>query len=352
MTWENQNTDSDTTEDEGSYPDLHAELSVQSPGAAETSNGGAFLSKKRKRGMTYVDELVMTPSLRTGYASETSDEGLSYPEPSTLILNSIQDLAVPIGELSMAAIRRPKAPSTNIETLNGSDYIQLAQILADQLASRDITSPTLASSDNYKLVSTGYDTTSEEPVAGIIPTLFRNSEQCDLKNYAEIGVQTLEEPMVAKPLVRSDPRRPTLPSHGSLRANAKHGILKMQMPYARVQRTARSMEVLPSAYPFWETLGLGPCHGPKAISAYCIYMSSDGLQRSVDTFLDMLGSVYDGCKLGTHKRGTNLNGPVDGLVPVRAKFEGQDGSTRPVPEDFFQAVESVCEDLGTDSLDL
>lgn len=343
-------TGSETTEDEDSYLDLHTELSIKSPGSAEMSNRGAIGSKKRKRGSEYGDDLVITPSPRTGHASDASDDGLSYPEPSILVLDSIQDLAIPIAEISMAAVRRLKAPSTKIETLNGNDYIQLAQILADQLASRDITPPpTVASSNKYKLVSPGYPTSAEEPFAGILSTLFQNSEQCDLKTYAEIGIQTLEEPAVAKPVVRSDQRRPTLSIHGPLRANLQHGISKMQVPYVRVQRTAKSMEVLPSAYPFWETLSLGPCHGPKDISAYCIYLSSDGVQRSVDTFIDMLGSVYDGCKLGTHKRGMNLNGLGDGLVPVKTKFEGEDGTTQPVPEDFVQAVESVCEDLGRDS---
>lgn len=350
--WENGSTDSATTEDEDSHLKLYTELSVRSPEIAEASTHGAFRSKKRKRGLDYVDDLVITPSPHTGYGSDASDDGISYPEPSILALNSIEDLTTPVAELSVVYDRRLKAPSTNIETLDDSDYIQLAQILADQLASRDITwAPTFASSDNHKLLSKRYTTSGEGPFGDIIATLFRNSEQCDLKTYAEIGCHTLEEPAIAKPVVRPEQRRPTLPSHGSLRANIQHGIFKMQVPYVRVQRTAKSMEVLPSAYTFWEILGLGPCHGPKDISAYCIYMSSDGIQRSVDTFLDMLGSVYDGCRLGTHKRGKNSNGPRDGLVPVKTKFEGQDGATRPVPEDFIQAVESVCEDLGISSVD-
>ena len=350
LSWENYSTDSDSTEGENSYLDLHTDVIIKSPGTGETSSHGVFRSKKRKRGMDYVDDLVMSPSLRTGYASDGSDDALSYPEPSILVSSSIQDIAIPIGELSMAPVKRLKDSSTNIETLNGNDFVQLAQILADQLAFRDNAwPPTVASSDNYGLLSTGYATPREEPFAGIISTLFRNSEQCDLKTYVDIGVQALEEPAIVKAVVRSDQRRPTLPSHGSLRANLQHGISKMQVPYVRVQRTAKSMEVLSSAYPFWETLGLGPCHGPKEINAYCIYLSNDGIQRSVDTFLNMLGSIYDGCKLGTHKRGININGPGDGLVPVETKFEGQDSATRPVPEDFIQAVESACEDLGIDS---
>lgn len=350
--WETSSTDSGITEDENSHLKIYTDLSIRSPAITEASTHGATRSKKRKRGLDYVNDLVITPSPHTGYGSDALDDGISYPEPNILSLDSIEDLTSPVAELSVASGRRLKAPSTKIETLDDTDYIQLAQILADQLASRDITwAPTFALSDNYKLLSKGYAASDEGPFGDIIATLFRNIEQCDLKTYAEIGIQTLEEPAIAKPVVRPDQRRPTLPIHGSLRANIQHGIFKMQVPYVRVQRTAKSMEVLASAYPFWETLGLGPCHGPKDISAYCIYMSSDGVQRSVDTFLDMLGSVYDGCRLGSHKRGKDSNGPRDGLVPVKTKLEGQDGSTQPVPEDFIQAVESVCEDLGIGSVD-
>lgn len=352
VSWEDGSTDSEIVEDEDSGSDLHTDLNIRSPEIAEASTRGAFCSKKRKRGLDYVNDLVIAPSPRTGYASDASDDGISYPEPSKLVLNSIKDLTVPAAELSVAAVRRLKAPSTKIETLSDNDYVQLAQILADQLASQDITwAPTAASSLYDKPLSTGYATSGEGPSADIIPTLFRNSEQCDLKTYAEIGAQTLEEPAIAKSVVRPDQRRPTPLNHTSLRANIQHGVFKMQVPYVRVQRTAKSMEVLPSAYPFWETLGLGPCHGPKNISAYCIYISSDGIQRSVDTFLDMLGSAYDGCKLGAHKRGVIPNGPGDGLVPVEISTEGQDGAILPVPEDFIQAVESVCEDLGMGSVD-
>ena len=347
VTWEAASTDSDITEGEELCLDLHTDLNIESPGTAETPGRSTLRPRKRKREVDYSEDLVMTPSLRTGYASDASDDGLSYPEPDTLGLDLVQDLTVPASDLSVAATRRLKAPSTNIETLKSNEYIQLAQILADQLASRDVRrTATVDSPANFRPLATGYAKSEKEPLAHVFSTLFPNSEQCDLKDYTEIGVQVLEEPAAAKPAARLDQRRQTLSSHGPLKANALHSIFKVQVPYMRVQRTAKSMELLPSAYPFWETLGIGPCHGPKDISAYCIYLSKDGAQRSVETFLDMLGSVYDGCKLGTHKRGTNSGGPADGLVPVSMVFEGQEGATRPVPEDFIQLVESVCEDLG------
>ena len=345
--WEAASIDSDVTEDEELCLDLHTDLNIESPGTAETPSRSTLHSRKRKREVDYSEDLVMTPSLRTGYASDASDDGLSYPEPGTLVLNLVQDLAVPTSDLFLAANRRLKAPSTNIETLNGYDYIQLAQILADQLASRGVTrTATVDSPANFRPQAMDYATSGKEPLAHVISTLFPNSKQCDLKDYTEIGVQAPEVPVTAKPAARLDQRRQTVSSHGPLKASALHSIFKVQVPYMRVQRTAKSMEILPSAYPFWETLGIGPCHGPKDISAYCIYLAKDGAQRNVENFLDMLGSVYDGCKLGTHKRGTNSGGPADGLVPVSMVFEGQEGATRPVPEDFIQLVESVCEDLG------
>ena len=50
--------------------------------------------------------------------------------------------------------------------------------------------------------------------------------------------------------------------------------------------------------------------------AYCMYPSNDDLQVQVASFLQNLGAAYEGCRLGSHTRGSKLCSHENGLIPL------------------------------------
>ena len=88
-------------------------------------------------------------------------------------------------------------------------------------------------------------------------------------------------------------------------------------PHIRVRRADALWDLLPPALSFWEPLGLAPTSGPKNIVTYCIYPHSETLGARVENFLDNIGIVYEGCKLGNHIRGDSIADSEAGLVPSR-----------------------------------
>ncbi|GAA5870628.1 hypothetical protein JCM8547_002066 [Rhodosporidiobolus lusitaniae] len=77
-----------------------------------------------------------------------------------------------------------------------------------------------------------------------------------------------------------------------------------------------------SAMPFWRLMGFEPLPGGKDLTAFAIY-EDDGsdMHEAVKMWLNSMGGVYQGLRLGEHTPGTivatsSFSGVQDGLVPL------------------------------------
>ncbi|KAJ5595194.1 Mediator complex subunit Med13 [Penicillium hispanicum] len=93
--------------------------------------------------------------------------------------------------------------------------------------------------------------------------------------------------------------------------SGKGAIHRLAAPHLRIRRGKEYLEGLPPAVSFWETFGLGPAHGSKDISAYCIYPPAAA--EAAEGFLSRFGLLYQSCNFGTHSRGESSPAYQQGL---------------------------------------
>lgn len=205
-------------------------------------------------------------------------------------------------------------------TLSGKDTIAVAQIITDQivLATLDI-----LQEDNHSHEKC--DTSNEGPLSPgnliqtVVKELFSKTVDCDLLKYATIQDIFPDISQASKGQPRAIPRRTNGPygQGGDGAGSLGHLLYPIGPPHIRVRRADALWDLLPPALSFWEPLGLAPTSGPKNIVTYCIYPHSETLGARVENFLDNIGIVYEGCKLGNHIRGDSIAGSEAGLVPSR-----------------------------------
>ncbi|KAM5450724.1 mediator of RNA polymerase II transcription subunit 13 [Microsporum audouinii] len=112
-------------------------------------------------------------------------------------------------------------------------------------------------------------------------------------------------------------------------------IISLRPPHIHIRRGSCSLDVLPTAIPFWETFGLGPLKGKKDIISYCLHPVS--MQEGASAFLDRLGLTYLGANLGT----CSHPGSTKGLIPWSLSQNKLDYSS------IMRKLQHICENLGT-----
>ena len=200
---------------------------------------------------------------------------------------------------------------------NDRTFIQIAQMVADQAisgvnASQDLNDDPYGDHNPYRW-----------PRRDIESTMIKLSMKysaCTLKEFADVEDQDPAVILHEQVASQQWPAKPTHPPRATM--IAAQSVAKLQTPNTCIQRAGSSIDIAPSALPFWEELSLAPSHGPKDITAYCIYPAKRAVKHGVQSFLTLMQGAYQICNLGKHDVG-----PVyAGLVPVEMNlFTG--GST-------------------------
>ncbi|KAI9783626.1 MAG: mediator of RNA polymerase II transcription subunit 13 [Peltula sp. TS41687] len=282
------------------------------------------------------------------------DPSRSLPEHPTVTLIPLNHLEPDPADESMVGVLSMIEPEGNQTfELGGKQYIQTAQIVADQFLPGSLNSTW---EGNYPDRISGGETLLKDvfthnrhysSVEVMVQELFPQATECDLQSYVAIEDAQPVHPVCApEPFSRQNPRANRTSSnsknHMSPSSSSNPNIFKIQSPHILVQRGETRLQILPSALHFWESFGLGPCGGPKDITSFCVYPSIKSIEESVEDFLERMGSAYESCRLGRHRRGDVVayNG---GCVPVRINAPDPGGT---VIEATMQAIKDTCLRLG------
>ncbi|KAJ5316751.1 hypothetical protein PENANT_c016G08820 [Penicillium antarcticum] len=203
------------------------------------------------------------------------------------------------------------------------DQLQIAQLLVEQITQSSLKHPLDEQNGPVNLESQSLlQSLDDAEFPGEVSKL-------DFKRYT-----SLQDEFTANHPQQQPPQYP-MPPKDVLRGF----IARLPAPHIRVRRGKEYLEALPFAVNFWETFGLQPAHGPKNISAYCIYPHT--ASNAADLFLGRLGLLYEeGCSLGTHTRGDDSAGFEKGLK------SWQSGSSS--YESMMLVLKKMCEELGTE----
>lgn len=293
-------------------------------------------SRKRKRDQEETNEHAANLSFSNNSSkSETKrlDGSVPYFHPGMFKPNT--DLSYNSVLSTLLRNLQPDFPK-----YNGSDrsFIQVAQIVVEQLVLHtEFKSELSCLSLDYSQWNGPilHEYSSQETMSQICP----RGERCNLKNYFSIekGVSesVIREITLGRPSQRDQPPHPkpkTLPK-------VQSEVTKLPAPFTRIQRNQIPMELLAPALYFWEELGLGPSHGEKDVLAICICPAIDSALQGAVIFLDMLGSAYQSCKLGSHKIAPDSTGCCNGILPASI---GDGGFTNVMGQ-----LNEICEKLGT-----
>lgn len=268
---------------------------------SEEGNDGDVILTGRKRRMNGSDRLTIDGSFEDSTDKNEGQSSAAKPNPSAYMNDD--SAAWSLAEFLSA----PEPLYATIAGLPSKDLVAIAQIVADQARHGWVRSfgPDGTTVGSMKAVASF--TGSEKVDAYNLPRsllkaaqhCFDKVSQCTLCDFAQI------QDSVAVP---QNVRKATLPGPKP-RANDPRNekeivkdIWSLPTPHLEVRRAETNLTIVPSAIPFWENLGLGPCGGAKDINAVCLYPKDEGMTDIVDAFLGRLRSTYESCKLGTHER--------------------------------------------------
>ncbi|KAF2398873.1 hypothetical protein EJ06DRAFT_583484 [Trichodelitschia bisporula] len=264
---------------------------------------------------THPNQKELVERLAAVLTPENSTQRTGVPQPSCM------DRFMALDRLSGTRSRpqeRAKPPDSPLNPMN-KDFISVAQIIAEQVifSTLDILQPP------RKLFGSGnaqqpIDYTAQYVHATnlAVRQLFQSAVDCDLLKFISIQEAT-EQPSKQQQQTRQIPRR-TNSSGGPVDSTSfpLNHVTVLQPPHVRLRRGDACWDILPTALPFWEYLGLAPTSGPKNITAYAIYPGNDDLKGQVKYFIDALANTYETCKLGSFALGDGIGGYDDALFPV------------------------------------
>ena len=172
-----------------------------------------------------------------------------------------------------------RLPYTNSD----DSFIQIAQILIDQavfshISDSSITPLSQAMSDGDIRVAYAHSQDIARAIGGVFP----QGRRLFLKDIADFT------------------HGETIFSFGPDNGGGQT-LFRLSPPHSCIRRMDTVMELLPSAFSFWEELSLAPAHGPKDVSTIGLYPESKHyLNEPVNTFLKMMRDAYQACDLGNH----------------------------------------------------
>ncbi|KAF2485417.1 mediator complex subunit 13 C-terminal-domain-containing protein [Neohortaea acidophila] len=207
------------------------------------------------------------------------------------------------------------SPVESFYSLTNEDIVAVAQVVAEQATAASVT---LTSADQS---STASDPASAETirisVESALSLMLPGAEDCDVTRMAYVSDNAAKASANRAP---STPHPRPSAREGTLQAPS---IFPLQTPHVHVQRGADTFDVLPTALPFWNALSLGPANGPKNAKVICMVPDVEPLIGLAASFIDDMGKVYEGRKLGvmTSTERNGIHGAERGVVTVKTLDE-------------------------------
>lgn len=226
---------------------------------------------------------------------------------------------------------RPFDPPEDIKPMSGSDLINIAQMVTEQVVSATLD---ILGEDAVTAPQQTNRSSAEMRWSAIIRSLFPKAVDCTLPSLAAVNDVFPEQTAHPKGQQRVPARKPNEPP-----PIPGCQVYPINPPFLRVRRADTPWDLLPPAIAFWEPLGLAPVNGPKNVVAFCIYPHSDSLRPCLETFLLHMQLAYDSCKLGTHTRVETVSEFENGLVPCKIP-------TPAAPRAIYKALHDTCVHFG------
>lgn len=218
-------------------------------------------------------------------------------------------------------------------SLNDDDFITIAQVLTDQAATgtlrygscSDLGPEWKATEQNRQLAQATRQ--SVEALRQVLTRVLGGSSQCHLRNLIEVQ----DVPLIGQP---------TRASTGVKDGRLKHNqFFPIGPPHIEVERVGSKLSVLPTAVPFWESLGFGPTYGFKDVSSVCVFPDWEGMVDNVQEFLDRMRSTYESLKLGRFYQvplskegiGKGSDSEADGILAFEVDKISTSTSIQPSP---------------------
>lgn len=272
---------------------------------------------KRKRGMEDTDETDEEDDI----ASSLQDLSMDREDPTSISepLHPLdfRELAGDPAEWSLARFLASAEPRCLTGSFTDVEYISSAQVLADQAIYGTLQIPFLSDEDNEQKGVEKYR--NKHHITSIIQQKLTQAMQSCFVRTTECTMSTLLEIQDIYPVgqINRMPPRPMPTPTGSIARENTRPTAMFQIPPSRLEvcRAETRLALLPSAVPFWDTLGLAPCKGSKDVLAICIYPNGNGMSDNVDAFLDHTRSAYESGRFGSHERFAHGN-LADGHVAM------------------------------------
>ena len=311
------------------------------PNDPEKAFGSSISSPRKRKREQWTQYNQPTALFLSGSVPVLSPNDVD-PAPSTS--NSVVDSASPAVPIKAENQFSPTLVYGKIESLtyigNDNAFIQTAQVLADQviLESDAPFEPPSMTTREIQLPRNSVGSRFNDPLSQIISRIFPHCKNCDLKSYTALyGSKSDTRDYRASTMGQVSNRTNIVQTARSLKP-LQSNIFKLEAPYTCVRRAGTLIEVSSSALTFWEELGLAPAYGTKDVSAFCIFPAHEYIQDGVRTFLSMMSSAYQSCKLGSHDKGSLYPEYFEGLVPVAVNGLGVGKA--------LQEISSACERFG------
>lgn len=273
--------------------------------------------RKRKLGQTDPTENPATP------AYSSSDASLCYDGLEDSMLTHNINLFVQQPEDRGADIL-PQIVEESFNffrssSLNGKEFLRLAQVLADQIIMQNYLIA-LASETNV----TGLDylwaeraSLIDDLISPVLSQILPGATKCSLRQFSAINqTSNAQQVDVKDTAVPQGVAQRLLPRQLKGVTDEPHGIFNVPAPLACVRRGDVSIDLAISAMKFWEELSLAPVSGNKDVAAVCILPASVFVEERASSFLSAIGGAYRSLNLGTHHPCLDVGETRSGLVPV------------------------------------
>ncbi|KAH6618109.1 mediator complex subunit 13 C-terminal-domain-containing protein [Chaetomium sp. MPI-SDFR-AT-0129] len=209
-----------------------------------------------------------------------------------------------IPDFSLAKYFADPEPAPIRVSSSDDDFITVAQVLTEQAATGFLKLAPRRQSSEVQDVHRCLIKAIRYSIKGLqkaLPRSLMGAVGCQLRPFTEVQ----DVPRLVQPNSRVQMRAAELP---------KPSIYSIPTPHVELRRWENQLSVLPSAVSFWDTLGLGPVQGPKAVVAVCVLPQTDGMRDNASAFLDRVQSTYESLRLGAFERLPAVGGVESGLV--------------------------------------
>ncbi|KAK0739143.1 mediator complex subunit 13 C-terminal-domain-containing protein [Apiosordaria backusii] len=194
-------------------------------------------------------------------------------------------------------------------SVSDDDFITVAQVLTEQAAGGTLKLEPERPCSEVRDVRRGLVDAIRYSIQGLqraLPRALMGASESHFRSFAEVqDVPLLVQPVQPQSRVQL---RPT--------DVGKPAFQMLPVPHIEVRRNNVQLALLPSAVPFWESLGLGPAQGAKDIVSVCVFPHEEGMRDNATVFLERMRSTYESMNLGAFGKLPTTASIMDGLVSV------------------------------------